>query len=345
VLYLELFSSTRGEENRLTGSRKMLCTVVAGLLFREGNSSTSNQSLGTGCYLTGSTSVQAKQSAEEDEEVWRIVEQIVSSRKHSHPRFQSPEKASSLSVKELRRWFESQAAERADSTDGQRESGQCENGQCKLGHKENGQWDESNSKMNRFSDEMVTSDSDSSEQGREGASLLGEKGDVSGTSEEETEEAALVAATNGSGGLERTPAVSPPRVKKIVRRQKSPPKEFQDLEEPSVTSWVVEDEQLGARKDEIESDKVNVQPNGGSASSLNRGSGLNQNGGSTLGKKGGSVIRPNEGSISVLNERTLLEDGSETGRPGYQGPPGGEERVVVYMTSMRAVGPLFAPVY
>jgi hypothetical protein len=290
------------------------------------------------------------QSAEEDEEVWRIVEQIVSSRKHSHPRFQSPEKASSLSVKELRRWFESQAAERADSVDGQSESGHCENGLCEngqrnLGHKENGHWDESNRKVNGVLDKTVTSDSDLSEQGREGVNLFGEKGDTSGTSEDEKKGAALVAVSNGSGGHERTPAASPPRVKKIVWRLKSPPKEFQDLEEPSVTSSVVEDKQSGARKDEIESDKVDPQPKGDSDSSQNRGSALSQNGESNLGKKGGSVIEQSEGSISVPNERALLKDGSETGGPGYQGPPGGEERVVVYMTSMRAVGLLFAFVY
>lgn len=288
-------------------------------------------------------------SAEDDEEVWRIIEQIVAARARLHPAFQSPDKASTLSVKELRRWFESQAAERAAQSSsanargetglrkrgesenrprGQGENGlqrQGENGLHRQAEKEVQGKGENGHQETRYGEkgsiEAALSDGESSDLDLEWAAakeaaLLGKEFGRAGIDEGKVErnevpsekrgevEKASTAGKESAGGAEEAAT----KANKIVRRRKSVPSE-----------------------DDLIAMVARLEENGGHS----EGDGEDGN-----GKADGKPSNGNRGtneSEAAVNGNTASKDGSVSGGSEYMGPVGGEDRVVVYMTSVRAV--------
>eukprot|EP00243_Klebsormidium_subtile_P008414 TRINITY_DN3986_c0_g1_i1.p1 TRINITY_DN3986_c0_g1~~TRINITY_DN3986_c0_g1_i1.p1 ORF type:complete len:490 (+),score=96.35 TRINITY_DN3986_c0_g1_i1:229-1698(+) len=284
-------------------------------------------------------------SAEDDEEVWRIIEQIVAARARSHPAFQSPDKASTLSVKELRRWFESQAAERATQSssakargekglrkrgdDKNRPHGQGENGLQKQGEHGLHRQGENGLQKTRYGEkvpvEAVLSDEESSDLEREWvaakeAALLGkdfdrasgEEGRVEKRKEDSLEERGEIGTASEAGNESAAEAAeAATKANKIVRRRKSVPSE-QDL-----NAMV-----------------ANSDGNGGQSE------GERERKGDAGGRDSNGDQRKKANDVAV-NGNTGSKDVSVSGGSEYRGPAGGEDRVVVYMTSVRAVRKTF----
>ncbi|GAQ92359.1 Glutaredoxin family protein [Klebsormidium nitens] len=286
----------------------------------------------------------SKLSAEDDEEVWRIIEQIVAARARSHPAFQSPDKASTLSVKELRRWFESQAVERAGQSNsakargerGLRKPGELENeplvegknglhrqgengvqGRGQNGHRES-------SYGEKISVKAVLSDEESPNSKREWAALKeaallgnnfgragGEEGrDVKSKEDPLGERREVGTASTARKKSEAEAAEAAPKASKIVRRRKSIPSES-----------------------DLNAMVANLDENGGQSE---REKGEERKEDADERHSNGD-----QGKKVAVNGDTGLEQVSVSGGSEYRGPAGGEDRVVVYMTSVRAVRKTF----